>query len=143
MIRYAELQERMISPEGTYPTVGRSLTYRVAALQTLSNIALWEKLPDGIKPAQVRSAITKVMHRQFDAKETFTKDGWLQLGLVGHQPEIADTYTSTGSLYLCTTGFLALGLPATNAFWTDAAADWTSKKAWTGKPVKKDYRVEF
>ena len=143
MIRYAELQERMISPEGTYPVIGRSLTYRVAALQTLAHVSLLEKLPAIINPAQVRSAFTKVMHNQFDAEGTFSKDGWLQLGLVGHQPEIADTYTSTGSLYLCTTGFLALGLPATNIFWTAPAAEWTSKKAWSGSPVKKDYKVDY
>ncbi len=143
MVRYAEIQERMISPEGTYPTIGRSLTYRVAALQTLAHVSLLEKLPSSINPAQVRSAITKVMHNQFDAEGTFSKEGWLQLGLVGHQPEIADTYTSTGSLYLCTTGFLALGLPATNSFWTAPAAEWTSKKAWSGKPVKKDYKVDY
>lgn len=143
MQRYAELQERMISPEGTYPTIGRSLTYRVGALQTLAHVSLMEKLPAIINPAQVRSAITKVMHNQFDAAGTFSNEGWLQLGLVGHQPEIADTYTSTGSLYLCTTGFLALGLPATNIFWTAPAAEWTSKKAWSGKQVKKDYKVEY
>jgi hypothetical protein len=143
MVRYAELQERMISPEGTYPVIGRSLTYRVAALQTLAHVSLMEKLPESIIPAQVRSAMTKVLHNQFEAAETFSKDGWLQLGLVGHQPEIADTYTSTGSLYLCTAGFLALGLPATNKFWTAPAAEWTSKKAWSGKRVKKDYKVEY
>jgi hypothetical protein len=44
---------------------------------------------------------------------------------------------------LCTAGFIALGLPASNVFWTAPAAEWTSKKAWSGKPVKKDYKVEY
>jgi len=143
MVRFAELQERMISPEGTYPVIGRSLTYRVAAFQTLAQVSLMEKLPKKIIPAQVRCAMTKMMHNLFDIKGTFSDDGWLQLGLAGHQPEIADTYTSTGSLYLCTTGFLALGLPANNIFWTGPSTDWTSKKAWSGQPVLKDYKVEY
>ncbi len=143
MVRFAELQERMISPEGTYPVIGRSLTYRVAAFQTLAQVSLMEKLPKKIIPAQVRCAMTKMMHNLFDIKGTFSNDGWLQLGLAGHQPEIADTYTSTGSLYLCTTGFLALGLAADNIFWTGPTTDWTSKKAWSGQPVLKDYKVEY
>jgi hypothetical protein len=143
MVRYAELQERMISPEGTYPVIGRSITYRVAAFQALAQVSLMEKLPVNVEPAQVRCALTKVMHNLFDMKGTFSDDGWLQLGLAGHQPDIADTYTSTGSLYLCTAGFLALGLPANNSFWTAPYTEWTAKKAWSGQPVKKDYKVEY
>jgi hypothetical protein len=143
MIRFAELQERMISPEGTYPVIGRSLTYRIGAFQALAQVALMEKLPKAVLPAQVRCALTKVMQNQFEAAGTFDNQGWLQLGFAGHQPEIADTYTSTGSLYLCTAGFLPLGLPASNPFWTTPAADWTSKKAWSGQATKKDYHVDY
>lgn len=143
MIRYAEWQERSIAPDGSFPVFGRSMAYRNAAFQALGQVALMEKLPESISPAQVRSALTKMMHNIFDHPGTFDAKGWLQLGFVGHQPEIADVYTSTGSLYLCTTGFLALGLPADNAFWNSPAADWTSKKTWQGKPVKKDYKVSY
>ena len=31
MIRYADQQEKMISPEGTYPVLGRSMGYRFGA----------------------------------------------------------------------------------------------------------------
>jgi len=143
MVRYAELQERMISPEGTYPVIGRSLTYRTAAFQPLSLVALLQKLPAGVSPAQTRCALTKVMHNIFDMPGTFDANGWLQLGLAGHQLDMADTYTSTGSLYMATLGFMALGLPANNEFWTAPAADWTAKKAWGGQGVKKDYRVDY
>ena len=34
------------------------------------------------------------------------------------QPGLADFYITTGSLYLCTTVFLPLGLPADDPFWT-------------------------
>ncbi|MES1217926.1 MAG: DUF2264 domain-containing protein [Bacteroidota bacterium] len=143
MVRYAELQERMISPEGTYPPIGRSLTYRIGAFQALAQASLMHKLPEYILPAQVRCGLTKVLRNQFEMKGTFDKNGWLQLGFAGSQPGMADTYTSTGSLYLCTVGFLALGLPGNDKFWTDPAADWTSKKAWSGQPFKKDYKVNY
>ncbi len=142
MVRYSEFLERIISPEGTFPVFGRSMAYRTGAFQALSQTALMEQLPNHIKPSQVRCALTKVMHNMFDIATNFDSNGWLVLGFNGHQPMIADQYTSTGSLYLATLGFLPLGLPASNAFWTDAPADWTSKKAWSGQATKKDYKVE-
>jgi len=143
MIRYSEFLERFIAPDGSYPPFGRSITYRTAAFQALAQTALMEKLPEHITPAQVRCALTAVMHRMYDSCNNFDRNGWLVLGFCGHQPMIADYYTSTGSLYMATLGFLTLGLPADNKFWTDPAAEWTSKKAWNSQPFKKDYHVEY
>ena len=143
MQRYVVGQERMISPEGTYPPIGRSITYRTGAFQTLSQVALMRKLPETITPAQVRSALTKVKQNLYDTPGTFDAKGWLQLGFCGHDPEIADYYTSTGSLYMATLSFLPLGLPASDEFWSAPAADWTAKKAWAAKPFPKDYHVEY
>jgi hypothetical protein len=143
MVRYSEFLERLISPEGTYPAFGRSITYRTAAFQALAQTALMEKLPSYIEPAQVRCALTKVMHNMYDGDQNFDRNGWLVLGFNGHQPEVADQYTSTGSLYMATLGFLTLGLPADNPFWTDVPAEWSSVKAWRGKPLRKDYKVEY
>ena len=143
MVRHAEFQERIISPEGTFPPFGRSITYRTAALQTLAQVALMEKLPAHVSQAQVRCALTSVIQKMFTGNQNFDSNGWLVLGFNGHQPTIADQYTSTGSLYLCSVGFLTLGLPASHAFWTDAPAEWTSRKAWKGEPVKKDYKVDY
>jgi hypothetical protein len=143
MVRHAEFLERMIAPDGSYPAFGRSITYRTAAFQALAQTALMEKLPEHIVPAQVRSALTAVMHRMYDGCNNFDSNGWLVLGFCGHQPMIADQYTSTGSLYMATLGFLTLGLPADNAFWTSPTTDWTSKKAWSSQSFKKDYKVEY
>ncbi|NMN37614.1 DUF2264 domain-containing protein [Pedobacter sp. SG918] len=143
MQRYVVGQERMISPEGTYPPIGRSITYRTGAFQALSQIALMHKLPTTIQPAQVRSALTKVKQNIYEMPGTFDEKGWLQLGFCGHDPEIADYYTSTGSLYMATLSFLPLGLPATDEFWAAPSAEWTSKKAWAAKPFAKDYHVDF
>ncbi|RXM47842.1 DUF2264 domain-containing protein [Flavobacterium sp. YO12] len=143
MIRYSEFLERVIAPDGSYPAFGRSITYRTGAFQALAQTALMEKLPEHITPSQVRSGLTAVMHRMYDGCDNFDKNGWLVLGFCGHQPMIADQYTSTGSLYMATLGFLTLGLPADNIFWTGPAADWTAKKAWSNQSFKKDYKVEY
>ncbi|RBQ07839.1 DUF2264 domain-containing protein [Pedobacter miscanthi] len=140
MQRYAVGQERMISPEGTYPPIGRSITYRTGAFQALSQIVLMGKLPEEINPAQVRCALTLVKKNMYK-KHTFDENGWLQLGFCGHQPEIADYYTSTGSLYMATTSFLPLGLPANDEFWAFEDAEWTSKKAWSAQTFSRDYHI--
>jgi hypothetical protein len=143
MQRYASFQERFISPEGTYPVFGRSSTYRVGAFQPLTKLALEDALPEEVKPAQVRCALTAVMKRLFIA-DTFTAGNWLTLGLVGNQQSgIADSYSNTGSMYLTAYVFLPLGLPATHCFWTDSFTAWTQLKAWSGKPFKKDYAVDY
>jgi hypothetical protein len=143
MVRHSEYLERLISPEGTFPVYGRSMTYRAGAFQALAQVALMEQLPEYMSPAQVRCGLTKVLHTLFDHSNNFDQKGWLTLGFNGSQPAIADQYTSTGSLYLTTLGFLPLGLPATHRFWTDPAADWTAKKVWSGQVTKKDYKVDY
>lgn len=137
--RYAAIQERLISPDGTYPPIGRSLAYRFGAFQLLSQIALWKALPKEIAPAQVRSALYFMIHNQLNAKETFDKNGWLQIGFYGHQPNIGEGYISTGSLYLCSEAFLVLGLPATDSFWSDPYQPWTQKKIWSGQEIPIDH----
>ena len=139
--RYAAIQERLIGPDGTFPPIGRSLCYRFGAFQLLSEIALRRMLPEGIAPEQVRSALTTVMRRMIDAPGTFDAQGWLTVGFYGHQPSIAESYISTGSCYLCSAAWLPLGLPATDPFWANSAAPWTSKKVWSGEAVKTDHAI--
>ncbi|WP_443936460.1 DUF2264 domain-containing protein [Pedobacter sp. MW01-1-1] len=141
-VRYAEFLERQISPEGTYPIIGRSSPYRTATFQSLAEVALLEKLPTHLPPAQVRCALTSVIDRMFTGNQNYDDKGWLVLGLNGHQPEAADYYTSTGSLYMATLGFLPLGLPADNKFWSDPYTPWTSIRAWCGQPTHRDHRIE-
>jgi len=140
--RYAAIQERLISPEATFPVIGRSSAYRFAAFQALSQIILWEQLPEAIKPGAARSGITAVVRRMIEAPGTFDKDGWLEIGSVGHQPSIRDPYNATGSLYICLTGLIHLGLPANNPFWLAPAADWTQKKIWSGQDIPGDHALE-
>jgi hypothetical protein len=136
--RYAAVLERMISPEGTFPALGRSIAYRFGALQVLAQMALRRELPEGVTPEQVRCALSAVIRRQSEAPGTFDGEGWLRIGFCGHQPGIGERYISTGSLYLCAVGLLPLGLPASDAFWSGPATDWTAKRAWSGQPFPVD-----
>lgn len=140
-VRYAEQQERMISPEGAYPVLGRSIAYRVGAFHALSNVALDHQLPKIVSPAQVRCALTAVISRQFSAPNTFDENGWLRVGFAGSQLNISESYINTGSVYLCTFGFVALGLPPTDPFWSDPFTPWTGLKAWNGEDVKADHAI--
>ncbi len=139
--RYAAVQERLISPEGTIPPIGRSLAYRIGALQTLAHVSLLDALPSELPPSQVRCAMTAVMHRLMDAPGTFDDDGWLRIGFCGAQPGLGEGYISTGSLYLCSTGLLPLGLPPSHDFWTGPSLPWTSQQIYQGDDAAADHAI--
>ena len=141
--RYAAIQERLISPEGAFPPIGRSLAYRMGAFQLLGQIALMKELPPPVKPAQTRCALTAVMNRQMNAPGTFDGAGWLRIGFAGRQPDIGENYISTGSLYLCCAGFLPLGLPPEDEFWSGPAMPWTSKLIWSGENAPADHALKL
>lgn len=140
--RYAVLQERMINADGSFPITGRSITYRGGAFHHLANMALGHQLPDELQPAQIRSALTAVIKKTLDASNTFNEKGWLNIGLYGLQPNLAEGYINTGSLYLCSEIFLPLGLPSTDDFWTKPDEPWTAVKIWSGKDAKADHAIE-
>ena len=138
--KHAIILERFISPEGTFPVFGRSIPYRMAAMQPLALMAWYEKLPKDLTNGQVRAALTKVMHRMFDEQQNYNEGGFLTIGFCGSQPNIADWYTNNGSLYMTSLAFMPLGLPATHLFWMAPAEPWTQVKAWNGQPFPKDHR---
>ena len=139
--RFASELERMISPEGTYPVIGRSIAYRFGSFHALSQASLLHLLPSSLSPAQVRSALTAVISRQASAPGTFDKDGWLRIGYAGSQVQMGETYINTGSVYLCCAAFLPLGLPQSDPFWAAPGRDWTSRKAWNGIDVGLDHAL--
>ena len=139
--RHAAVQERLIAPDGTFPAIGRSIAYRAGAFQLLAQIALRRALPEGVAPGQVRAALSAVLIRTLDAPGTFDANGWLRIGLAGHQPGVGERYISTGSLYLCATAFLPLGLPPDDPFWAQPAQPWTARLAWSGAPFPIDHAL--
>jgi hypothetical protein len=140
--RYAEIQERSINTDGSYPVIGRSIVYRGGVFHHLADIALRKQLPETLTPAQIRSALTAVIRKTMEAPGTYDKEGWLRIGLYGSQPSLADVYITTGSLYICSNIFLPLGLPETDEFWSAAPQPWTAVKVWNGQDVKADHAMD-
>ena len=141
--RLSSQLERTISPEGTYPLLGKYLSYRCGVFQLLSQAALLKILPRNISPAQVRCALTKVLQRQFEDNQNFDSNGWLVCGLNASQIDMCEADINTGSLYACCSIFLALGLKSDDLFWTSPADEWSSLKAWKGNKIEKDQSINF
>ena len=139
--RYAEIQERLIAPDGTYPAIGRSIAYRFGAFHALAQMTWMHQLPERMTPAQVRCALTAVIRKQIESPGTFDENSWLRIGFAGHQPTLAEGYISTGSLYLCATALLPLGLPASDPFWSSPDASWTSQQIWSGEALPADHAL--
>jgi hypothetical protein len=139
--RYAQVLERSISPEGAIPVIGRSLSYRTAAMQHLAFMAARRQLPAEVAPAQVRCGLAAVMHRLMNASRTFDDAGWLRIGFCGAQPDLGENYISTGSLYLCSTVFHPLGLSADDPFWASPPQPWTSAAIYSGLNVSADHAL--
>lgn len=155
MQKWSVILERFISPEGTFPVVGRSIPYRMATLQPLALLAWRKQLPKELHEGQVRSALTAVANRMFYGQlenpaknaptlsKNYNSGGFLTIGFVGPHPNVADWYTNNGSLYMTSLAFMPLGLPATDSFWTAPYEKWTSKKAWEGDDFPKDHKWDI
>jgi len=141
-MRYAHIQERMIAADGSYPVVGRSITYRCGAFHHLADAALRDALPQDVKPEQVRCALAAVIAKTLGPKGTFDNNMWLRIGICGHQPSLGETYISTGSLYLCSAVFLPLGLRPEHRFWAGPDTAWTAQKVWRGEDMPADHAVD-
>lgn len=139
--RFSEEQERVIGPDGSYPAIGRSITYRFGVFHGLARAALCGNLSPRLPAGQARSAMTAVLRRQMSRPNTFDSEGWLTVGFAGHQPNMAESYINTGSEYMCSVFFLPLGLPATDGFWASPYAEWTQRKAWRGIDVGADHAL--
>ncbi|MFG6416522.1 DUF2264 domain-containing protein [Roseateles sp. DC23W] len=141
--RFCEHLERFIGPEGTYPPIGRSLTYRTAVFQPLALLALRKQLPASLPEGQVRAALHAAHVAIWDGPSNFNAAGYLNIGFRGPQPELGDWYSNNGSMYIAAAGLLALGLPASDSYWTAPAEDWTQKKAFSSARFPKDYPVAY
>ncbi len=133
--RYAVVLEHMISPEGTFPVIGRSSTYRIAAFNQLGYSMFRFGVPEELEPGATRAALTTVIHRMMDAPGTFDDEGYLNPGIVGHQQDAVDYYNVEGALYFCALGLTHLGLPPDSPFWTEPAGKWFQQKVWSGDVI--------
>lgn len=141
MGRYAQILERSISPEGSYPAVGRSICYRLAHFYALSQAGLDHILPKHLHPAQARTAMTIVIRRMMKPCNILDSNGWLRVGYSASQLRMGEKYINTGSVYMTMAGFVALGLPASDPFWSGPYMECTNKKAWDGIDVGVDHAL--
>lgn len=137
--RYAAVQEQLIGPDGSFLAIGRSMVYRFGAFQALSQAVLQGFLPEGLAYGQVRSGLTAVLRKVMEAPGMFDAQGWLQPGVYGCQPSMAEPYICVGSLYMCCAVFLPLGLPDAHPFWQEPDMPWTAKKIWSGTDTPCDH----
>ena len=137
--RHAEVLERMIGPDGSYPLIGRSLAYRCGFLHVLAQLAWQQRLPASLNPGAVRAAMWAVIEKTLGRAENYDENGWLQIGINGHQPGVGENYISTGSLYLCSVAFLPLGLEESAPFWSLPEKPWTQRACfWLGQDISLD-----
>ncbi|WP_207421314.1 DUF2264 domain-containing protein [Desertivirga brevis] len=74
--RYAEIQEKMINSDGSFPVTGRSIVYRGGAFHHLADMALQKRLPESLSPGQIRGALTAVIKKPFLLQRpSIIKDG--------------------------------------------------------------------
>lgn len=137
--RQSEFLERLIHHDGTYPIFGRSAVYRCAIFHALVLSSYYQILPPSLTYGQVREALQQVIRRTFDGY----KDGdYLSFGFRfqnGDEPEIADSYSNSGSVYYALLIFMPLGLEDDAPFWSDPPQSWTQKRLWiTHEPVSID-----
>lgn len=140
-LRHAGFLLRQIAPDGTYPVYGRSVAYRCGVFHALAQAALDGNLPPDASPAKVRRALGAAISRTLGGAANYRADGFLNIGVCGAQPGLGEAYINTGSLYLCTTAFLPLGLPDTAPFWTDADEETDWERIWSGKDIACDHRL--
>lgn len=141
MQRFGEALERMIGPDGAFPPIGRSLTYRTAVHQPLAYLAWRKLLNDKLPEGQVRAATMATQRKIFADPSNFDADGYLTIGFARHQPSLGDVYSNAGSMYITSESLLALGLPPSDSYWTSPAETWTMKKAYDEQDFPKDYYI--
>jgi hypothetical protein len=137
-VRYSEFLERIIGPDGTFPPLGRSIIYRFGAFHALAYCIYSQNISSQHTYPQLERALSKVL-KCIITKLLFDRNGMLQIGFTGSQPCIADDYSSWGSCYLTTLGFLPLGLERDHAFWSDSVVErYSQELAWKyNMPFKK------
>lgn len=122
--RHAQILERLISPEGYYPVIGRSACYRMGVLNHLASHALASS--DSLGRGRAVAALTTVMERQ--RQHTFDTNGLVTVGFHGYQPKMAEEYITTSSVYACGFPLRLLGIPYSDPAW--CASSWSATSVY-------------
>jgi len=137
--RYTEILEHMISPDGTFPILGRTISCRLGAFHALAHSVLNEQISPQLTYGQIRTAMTALLTKQFGSKvSNYSEEGWLKIGFIGEQLSLAEEYINIGSSYHTCSFFLPLGLSYKHPFWQEKEQDWRGASIWSGKEAQKD-----
>jgi hypothetical protein len=140
--RYAEIQERLFSPEGTFPVMGLSEAYCLGRLLP----PLLYGLAQG-PAARGQAGRGARGHHHGGAPHggnarDLRRAGLTQARRPGLPAGSAGNLHATGSLYICLMGLVHLGLPADDPLWADPPAPWTQQLIWSGADVQHDRSLE-
>jgi len=125
--RYGQILMRMVTEDGWFPPVGRSLCYRGGVFHHLAFLARMGFLPGNLSPALVRQTLDQIIRKTLQIKpsgkmeDKLFQNGVLRPGLFDIEPQLAEIYIGPASLYLCTWAFLPLGLGENHMYWTSNA----------------------
>lgn len=125
--RQAQILERLIATDGSFPIVGRSASYRAGVFNHLANHVC--RSGDTVFQAQALAALGAVAKR---FTETFlTKP--IPIGFVTEDVKLGEPYITSSSVYAI--GFIlrVLGLPALDPAW-EASQPWTQRVGWESSP---------
>ncbi len=137
--RYSVILERMISPEGTYPIVGRSALYKLGCFHALAYAVHQGLYPVNSTPVQ--HALTACLDKQLP---TLMNGEWLAMNFMRNAGlELAETYVSTGSLYAICLVLPLLGIPEKHSFWSSQFEGWTQHNLWGGKSAPRDKCIDY
>lgn len=146
-LRYCKILLSMIGDNGCYPLIGRSLCYRGGVLHILSKMAAVDGFDTAVEgninidKKAVRTSLTNVLNRIMSG-DIFDKAGWLKIGVVKEQLNLAEEYINTGSLYMFMSMFMVTAIDAENDFWQGEKTYDYSSKLWDGDNIKYDVALE-
>lgn len=127
---YCKHLEMIIAPDGSYPAVGRSITYRCGVFNVLSRAAYRNMLPSELSFGRVKKGLSAVLSKTIGDNSLFGENGMLNVGLYGDSSELAERYINRGSEYLCTSIFAVLGLGSEHRFWLDEVEKTGWEQMW-------------
>lgn len=145
--RQSEFLERLIGPNGSFPIFGRSAVYRTAIFHALVACVCVNALPHTLSYGQVRNGLNAVIENIFNNEKIKIVDenGFLTFGFSGYQPEMADEYSNSGSIYFTLLIFMPLGLDENHIFWKSGTGsmedEWSQKKLYSGKSINRDKAI--
>jgi hypothetical protein len=139
-IRFTEFLERIVFADGSFPPLGRSITYRLGAFHALSYCILNESISELHSYQSLQRLLQKLMLRMITSS-IFDEKGLLHLGFTGLQETLADSYSNWGSMYFITLFFIVLGLPDDHTFWIDSEELFTQELAWAHNKAFTKYII--